>query len=118
MKPSNNKTSSDEDSRIFASETFKEVKIWDCIVRTLPMTILIVIAVMYFLDWDTGVDIVLNLTLAVFSCLFVVWWYWVIYKIALTIKYMRQSYEKFSELREMLRNTKEDNSSDKSSHNC
>ena len=90
----------DADAENFARKTYKEVKIWDWLARILPLTALTCLAVAYFFKWSTAIELVLDITVVIFFLTCFVWWYWAIYKIAVAVKYIRLSQEKFVEIKE------------------
>ena len=96
----------DEDAENFARKTYREVKIWDWLARILPLTALTCLAVAYFFKWSTAIELVLDITVVLFFLTCFVWWYWAIYKIAVAVKYIRLSQEKFSEIKEDLNDFK------------
>lgn len=94
-----NKPQITEDADHFARRTYKEVKLWDWLARILPLTVLTVLTVAYFFKWTNVVELVLDITVIVFFLTCFVWWYWAIYKIAVAVKYIRMSQEKFTEIK-------------------
>jgi amino acid transporter len=96
------------DADYFARNTYKEVKIWDWFARIAPLTALAIISVCYFFEWNTALDLVLETITIIFFVVCFVWWYWAIYKIAITAKYIKSSQDKFKDLLSELRNFKKD----------
>lgn len=90
----------DPDAENFARKTYREVKVWDWLARILPLTALTCLAVAYFFKWATAIELVLDITVVIFFLTCFVWWYWAIYKIAVAVKYIRLSQEKFVEIKE------------------
>ena len=101
-KEQDNIPDQDLDADQFAKRTYKEVKIWDWLARILPLTVLTVLTVAYFFKWTNVIEIVLDATVIVFFLTCFVWWYWAIYKIAVAVKYIRISQEKFKEIKQEL----------------
>lgn len=97
-----------DDSEIFARKTYKEVKIWDWLARILPLSVLAILSVCYFFKWNSVIDVILEVSIIVFLIVCFIWWYWAIYKIATTVKYLRNSQERFKELRAELSRFKKD----------
>lgn len=88
-----------DDSDYFARKTYKEVKIWDWLARILPLSVLAVLSICYFFKWNDAIELILEVSVAVFFIVCFVWWYWAIYKIAVAVRYMRQSQERFKQLK-------------------
>lgn len=97
-----------DDSDIFARKTYKEVKIWDWLARILPLSVLAILSVCYFFKWNSAIDLILEVSIIVFVIVCFIWWYWAIYKIATTVKYLRNSQERFKELKAELSRFKKD----------
>ena len=97
-----------DDSEIFARKTYKEVKIWDWLARILPLSVLAILSVCYFFKWNSVIDVILEVSIIVFLIVCFIWWYWAIYKIATTVKYLRNSQERFKELKAELSRFKKD----------
>lgn len=97
-----------DDTEIFARRTYKEVKIWDWLARILPLSVLAILSVCYFFKWNTAIELILEVSIVVFIVVCFIWWYWAIYKIAITVKYLRSSQERFKELKAELARFKKD----------
>lgn len=97
-----------DDAEYFARQTYKEVTIWDWLGRVLPLTALAIIAVFYFFRWENGLQFVLDVIVVVFFVICFIWWYWAIYKIAVTAKYLKSSQEKFKQVLHELRQFKKE----------
>lgn len=91
---------------IFARKTFKEVKIWDWLARLLPLSVLAVLAVLHFFKWSDYIGLILEITLIVFIITCFVWWYWALYKIAASVKYLQSAQDKFDEIRKEFKEMK------------
>ncbi len=98
----------DDTAEIFAKRTYKEVKIWDWLARILPLTVLAVLSVCYFFKWTSAVELILEISIIVFFVVSFIWWYWAIYKIAVAIKYMQLTQERFKQLKIELGKFKKD----------
>jgi RsiW-degrading membrane proteinase PrsW (M82 family) len=92
----------------FERKTFKEVTWWDWLGRLLPLTVLAIAAVCHFFEWKSALDLILEASLVVFLIVSFIWWYWAIYKIAVTVKYMRNTQQKFLDVVAELRNVKKE----------
>lgn len=90
----------------FEKKTYRQVTLWDWAARIAPMTVLLIVLVCYFFNWHNAMGLVLEAAAIVFAIVCFIWWYWAIYKIAVTVKYMRESQEKFVSLSEELRKFK------------
>lgn len=88
----------DDEPTIFTKKTYKEVKIWDWLGRILPLTVLAVISVLYLLDETDLLTLILEITAISFLVICFIWWYWAIYKIATTVKYMYDAQTKLKEV--------------------
>lgn len=92
----------DEDTlaevEFFERRTFREVTIWDWLGRVLPMSILAAIIICYFFRWNNALELILEVSTVVFFIVCFIWWYWALYKIAVSVKYMRQSHQKFIQI--------------------
>lgn len=97
-----------DDAEYFARKTYREVTIWDWLGRILPLTALAIIAVLYYFKWDTALQMVLDGIVILFFIICFIWWYWAIYKIAVTAKYIRSSQEKFKQVLTELRQFKKE----------
>jgi hypothetical protein len=84
-----------DDIERFERKTFKEVTVWDWLGRILPMSVLAIIIVFHFFKWNTALELVLEVATVIFFIMCFIWWYWALYKIAVSIKYMRASHRKF-----------------------
>ena len=82
----------------FERRTFREVTIWDWLGRILPMSILATIIICHFFKWDTALELILEISTVVFFIVCFIWWYWALYKIAISVKYMRASHQKFIQI--------------------
>lgn len=110
MEPSKQKT----DPEYFAKQTYKEVTLWDWLGRILPMSVLAIISVCYFFKWHTALDLVLEIASIIFFIICFIWWYWAIYKIAVTAHYIKNAQERFRQIAQELRKFKKDiNDSDR-----
>ena len=87
-----------DDVEHFERKTFKEVTVWDWLGRVLPMSTLAIIIVCYFFKWNTALELILEVATVVFFIVCFIWWYWALYKIAVSIKYMRASHRRFIDL--------------------
>jgi hypothetical protein len=92
----------------FERKTFKEVTWWDWLGRLLPLTVLAIATVCHFFEWKSALDLILETSLVVFLIVSFIWWYWAIYKIAVTVKYMRNTQQKFLDVVAELRNVKKE----------
>jgi hypothetical protein len=86
------------DIEYFERKTFREVTLWDWVGRMLPMSALAGIVVCYFFKWNNALELILEVTTVIFFIVCFIWWYWALYKIAVSVKYMRSSYRKFVHL--------------------
>lgn len=96
----------DSNTSQFAKKTYKEVRFWDWLARILPLTVLSTISICYFFKWQTALELVLEITVILFFIICFVWWYWAIYKIAVTVKYLQDSQQKFRSVIRELRSVK------------
>lgn len=103
-----------ESVKQFEKKTFKEVKIWDWLARLLPLTVLAVASIFHFFQWKSALDLILEISLIVFLVVSFIWWYWAIYKIAITVNYMRTTQQKFLDVIAELRNVKKELNKDDS----
>jgi hypothetical protein len=87
-----------EELDLFERKTRQEITIWDWISRVLPLTTLAIISICYFLDYRSWLDIVIQVSSIGFLIVSFVWWYWALFKIAKTIRYLRQSQKNFYDL--------------------
>jgi hypothetical protein len=86
------------DIKEFESNTDKEVTIWDWLGRILPSVVLAIIVVLKVFSLDTALNMVLDIAVIIFFVICIIWWYWAIHKIARTVRYIRESQEKFISL--------------------
>ena len=84
-----------EDVQNFEKKTYREVTIWDWLGRILPLSVLAVISIAKLMEWDSLLSIVIQSSVIIFFIICFIWWYWAIYKIAVTVRYMRKSQEEF-----------------------
>lgn len=96
-----------EEVKKFERDTYQQVTIWDWAARLLPLTILASVIICYFFKWHTALELIIEMSAIGFAVVCFVWWYWAIYKIAVTIKYMRKSQEEFVSLKDELRKFKQ-----------
>ena len=89
-------------------KTFKEVTWWDWLARLFPLTILAIASVCHFFQWKTTLDIILEVSLVIFAIVCFTWWYWAIYKIATSIRFMRITQQKFLDVANELKKIKKD----------
>ena len=87
------------DSDYFARKTFAEVTLWDWLARVLPLSVLAVVSVAYFFKWHDIVELILEVSAIVFLIICFIWWYWAIYKIAVAVKHIRLSQERFRQMK-------------------
>jgi hypothetical protein len=97
-----------ENSEVFEKRTFQEVIIWDWLARILPLSVLASIAICHFFKWTTALDLIIEGASIAFFIICFVWWYWAIYKIALTAKYIHRSQEKFKDIGNEIKQFKKD----------
>lgn len=88
----------DKEFDFFERKTYQEVTIWDWLGRLIPLSVLAVIAVCYFLEYHDWLDLVIQFSSIGFLIFCFIWWYWAIFKIAKTVKYLRQSQKNFYDL--------------------
>jgi amino acid transporter len=91
----------------FEKKTYREVTLWDWCGRVLPMVALAVIVVCHFFKWSTALELTLEVISIAFFIICFVWWYWAIFKIAATVKYLRETQERFISLTTELKKFKE-----------
>lgn len=103
-----------ESVKQFEKKTFKEVKIWDWLARILPLTVLAVASVCHVFQWKSALDLLLEISLVVFLIVSFIWWYWAIYKIAVTVKFMKATQQKFLDVIAELRKIKKEINKDDS----
>ena len=92
----------------FAKKTYKEVTLWDWLGRVLPMSVLAVIVVCYYFKWHNALDLVLEIATILFFIICFIWWYWAIYKIAVTAHYIKNAQDRFKSLTQELKKFKKD----------
>ena len=95
-----------DDVEHFERKTFREVTLWDWLGRVLPMSTLAIIIVCYFFKWNNALELILEVSTVIFFVVCFIWWYWALYKIAVSVKYMRASYQKFMHLHKEIDNVK------------
>ena len=98
----------------FTESTKRQARIWDWVGRILPMFALAIVLVLHFVKQHGLRDIALDAILIVFLTICFIWWYWAIMKIVASTKYLKNTYLKFKELSNELRNIKKDINSDDS----
>ena len=101
MISSNNSHSHDVNN--FVNMSSREVKIWDILARAVPMSSLIMLAVLHFFEATTLIELILEILLGIFFVSCFIWWYWAIIKISQTVRHMQNTQLKFNELAEELR---------------
>jgi hypothetical protein len=92
----------------FTESTKKQARIWDWAGRILPMFALAIVLVLHFAKQHSLKDTALDAILIVFLTICFIWWYWAIKKIVLSTNYLKETYIKFKEISNELRNIKKD----------
>jgi len=91
----------------FEKTTYAQVRLWDWIGRVVPLVALLIISLCYFFKWNSVLEFTLQLVAIIFATLCFIWWWWALYKIAVAIKYIRSTQDKFIDLRSEFRKIKE-----------
>jgi hypothetical protein len=97
-----------EDVKNFETKTYTEVKIWDWLGRILPLSVLATIAIAKLMEWNSVLGLIIEFSVIVFFIICFIWWYWAIYKIAVTVRYMRKSQEEFVSVSDEIRKFKQE----------
>jgi len=92
----------------FTESTKQQARIWDWVGRILPMVALVTVLVLHVGEQHSLKEIVLDAILVVFLTICFIWWYWAIKKIVLSTNYLKETYIKFKEISNELRNIKKD----------
>jgi len=92
----------------FEKKTYKEVKIWDWLGRILPLSVLAAISVAKLMEWNSLLGVIIDFSVIIFFIICFIWWYWAIYKIAVTVRYMRKSQEEFVSVSDEIRKFKQE----------
>ena len=82
----------------FVKRSTNEVKIWGWLARVVPLSVLVVLAVLHFFNEQYIIDSILEAALVLFIISCVIWWYWAIVKISTTMGHMHQTHLKFNDL--------------------
>ena len=101
------KLENEDQVETFAKKTYREVTIWDWLGRILPLSVLAVISIAKLFELHSLLDIVIQFSVLIFFIICFIWWYWAIYKIAITVKYMRESHQNFISIQHELKRFKE-----------
>jgi len=92
----------------FENKTVREVTAWEWAARILPLLVLVILSICYFFKWDSAVELILEITAVAFALICIIWWYWAIHKIALTVKYIKESQKKLMDVLVEFRKLKKD----------
>jgi hypothetical protein len=91
----------------FEKTTYAQVRLWDWIGRVVPWVALLIIAACYFFKWKIALEFTIESIAIMFGTLCFIWWWWALFKIAVAIKYIRTTHDKFTDLRNEFQTIKE-----------
>ena len=93
-----------------------DAKIWSWLGRILPLTGLLAVILIVKVDVQGWLDYLLIIMALTFGTVAFFWWWWVIDAIKNLNKFFTESYERFSDMQENLRDIKKDIARVKTGH--
>jgi len=88
--------------------TVRQVKMWAFFAGTLPIIVLSLLSLAYFIGWTDVYHRALIVGTTTFFFVAIVWWWWAIYKIADLAILMNITTEKFDSVKSDLQEIKEE----------
>lgn len=92
----------------FLKGTKQQVKLWAFFAGTLPIVVLSLLSLTYFLGWADAYHKALIVGTGTFFFVAVLWWWWALYKIADLAILINSTTEKFESVREDLQEIKKE----------